>query len=239
MIIHSIENHSDASLVKRHHHLLELLDAGSRSIRVGTITTFRYIIVLRIVAPVELRLVELGFIYGCVIEHRLEMDGIDAEVLEIFDSLRLCEGEILALIFQTRCRRNGEITHVKLVDNEVGWRLDGRTHILVPSHRVSIIEINDSATVSIHTYRLGKGSRRFALTDIEGIELTFQIALHGSSPSFIAHLLHLQRLVSLTFLSILIKTDGNRRLGCCWGIENEHGFLLGIHHLIECLLSTQ
>ena len=90
------------------------------------------------------------------------MDGIDAEVLEIFDGLRFGKGEILALILQTRCRRNGEITHVKLVDDEVGWRLDGRTHILVPSHRVSIIEINDSATVSIHTYRLGKGSRRFA-----------------------------------------------------------------------------
>ena len=239
MIIHGIENHSDASLVKCHHHLLELLDAGSWRIWIGAIAAFRHIIVLRIVAPIELRLVELGFIYGCVIEHRLEMDGIDTEVLEIFDSLRFGKGEILALILQTRCRRNGEITHVKLVDDEVGWRLDGRTHILVPSHRVSIIEINDGATVSIHTYRLGKGSRRFALTDIEGIELTFQIALHGSPPSFIAHLLHLQRLVSLTFLSILIKTDGNRRLAGCWGIENEHGFLLGIHHLIECLLGIQ
>ena len=167
------------------------------------------------------------------------MDGIDAEVLEIFDSLRFGEGEILALIFQARCRRNGEITHVELVDNEVGWRLDGRTHILVPSHRVGIIEIYDGATVSVDAYRLGKGSRSFALTDIKGIELTLQVALHGSLPSFIAHLLHLQRLVSLTFLSILIKTDGNRRLAGCWGIEYKHGFLLGIHHLIECLLRTQ
>ena len=209
MVIHGIENHSDASLVKCHHHLLELLDTGSRSIRVGTVAAFRHIIVLRIVTPVELRLVELGFIYGCIIEYRLEMDGIDAEVLEIFDSLRFGEGEILALIFQTRCRRNGEITHVKLVDNEVGWRLDGRAHILVPSHRVGIIQINDSTTVSVDTYCLSKCTRSFTLTDIEGIELTLQVALHGSSPSLIAHLLHLQRLVSLTFLSILIKTDGN------------------------------
>ena len=167
------------------------------------------------------------------------MDGIDAEVLEIFDSLRFGKGKILALILQTRCRRNREITYVELVDNEVGWRLDGRTHILVPSHRVGIIEINDGATVSVDANCLGEGSRRFSLTDIEGIELTLQIALHGSSPSFIAHLLHLQRLVSLTFLSILIKTDGNRRLAGRWGIENKHGFLLGIHHLIECLLGTQ
>ena len=167
------------------------------------------------------------------------MDGIDTEVLEIFDSLRFGKGEILALILQARCRRNGEITYVELVDNEVGWRLDGWAHILVPAYRIGIIEIYDGTTVSIHTYRLGKGSRRFALTDIKGIELTLQVTLHGSLPSLIAHFLHLQRLVSLTFLSILIKTDGNRRLACCWGIENEHGFLLGIHHLIECLLRTQ
>ena len=63
MVIHGIENHSDASLVKRHHHLLELLDAGSRRIWIGAIAAFRHIIVLRIIAPVELRLVELGFIY--------------------------------------------------------------------------------------------------------------------------------------------------------------------------------
>ena len=128
---------------------------------------------------------------------------------------------------------------MKLVDNEVGWRLDGRAHILVPSHRVGIIQINDSTTVSVDAYCFSKCTRSFTLTDIKGIELTLQVALHGSLPSLIAHLLHLQRLVSLTFLSILIKTDGNRRLACCWGIENEHGFLLGIHHLIECLLRIQ
>ena len=63
MIIHGIENHSDASLVKRHHHLLELLDTGSWSIRVGTVAAFRHIIILGIVTPVELRLIKLGFIY--------------------------------------------------------------------------------------------------------------------------------------------------------------------------------
>ena len=63
MVINSIEDHSDASLVKCHHHLLELLDAGFWRIRVGAVTTFRHIIVLRIVPPVELRLIKLGFIY--------------------------------------------------------------------------------------------------------------------------------------------------------------------------------
>ena len=49
------------------------------------------------------------------------MDGIDAEVLEIFDGTRLCEGKILTLILQIRCWRNGEITYVELVNDEIGW----------------------------------------------------------------------------------------------------------------------
>ena len=99
---------------------------------------------------------------------------------------------------------------MKLIDDEVGWRLDGRAHILVPSLWVGIIEIYDGTTVSVHANRLGKGSRSFALTDIEGIELTLQVALHGSLPALIAHLFHLQGLVRLSLLSILIEADGNR-----------------------------
>ena len=122
MVIYGIENHSDACLMQRHHHLLELLDAGCWRIRVGSVTAFRHIIVLRIITPVELWFVESGLIYRSEIEYRLEVDGVDAQILEIFDGLRLGEGEIFTLIFQAGCRRNGEITHVKLVDNEIGWR---------------------------------------------------------------------------------------------------------------------
>ena len=63
MVVYGIENHSDACLVKRHHHLFELLDAGSRRIWVGTVTAFRHIIILWIITPVELWLIELGLIY--------------------------------------------------------------------------------------------------------------------------------------------------------------------------------
>ena len=167
------------------------------------------------------------------------MDGIDAEVLEIFDGTRLCEGKILALILQIRCRRNGEITYVELVNDEIGWWFQGRTHILIPSRRIGIVQINDGATISVHAYCFGKCTRSFPLTDIKGIELSLEVALHGSLPSLITHLLHFQRLISLPLLSVLIKTDGNRRLSGCRGIEYKHGFLLGIHHLIKCLLGIQ
>ena len=239
MVIHSIEDDTDARLVQCHHHLLELLDAGSRSIRIGAIATFWHIIVLRVIAPVELWFVQTSLVDRGKVEQWLEMYSIDTQLLQIFYCLRFGEGEIFTLIFQTRCRRNGEITYMEFVDNEVGWRLYGRAHILIPSHGVGIIQINDSATVSVDAYSLGEGSRRFTLTNIKGIELTLQVAFHGSLPSLITHFFHFQRLVSLTSLSVLIKTDGNRRLASRWGIEYKHGFLLGIHHLIECLLRLQ
>ena len=85
--------------MQRHHHLLELLDAGCWRIRVGSVTAFRHIIVLRIITPVELWFVESDLIYRSEIEYRLEVDGVDAQILEVFDGLWLGEGEILALIF--------------------------------------------------------------------------------------------------------------------------------------------
>ena len=225
--------------MQRHHHLLELLDAGCWRIRVGSVTAFRHIIVLRIVTPVELWFVESGLIYRSEIEYRLEVDGVDAQILEIFDGLRLGEGEIFTLIFQAGCRRNGEITHVKLVDNEIGWRFQGRTHVLIPSRWIGIIQIYDGATVSVHTYCFGKCTWCFTLANIKGIELSLEVALYCSLPAFITQLLHFQRFISLSSLTLLIKSEGYRRLLGCWSIQDKHGFLLGIHHLIECLLGIQ
>ena len=225
--------------MQRHHHLLEFLDAGCWRIRIGSVTAFRHIIVLRVITPVELWLVESALIYRSKIEYRLEVNGVDAQILEIFDSLWLGEGEILTLIFQAGCRRNGEITHVKLVDNEIGWRFQGRTHVLIPSRWIGIIQIYYGATVSVHTYRLGKCARCFTLSDIKGIELSFEVALYGCLPTFITQPLHLQCLISFSALSVLIKPEGYRRFLGCWSIENKHGFLLGIHHLIKCLLGIQ
>ena len=239
MVIYGIENHSDACLMQRHHHLLELLDSGCWRIRVGSVTAFRHIIVLRIIPPVELWFVESGLIYRSEIEYRLEVDGVDAQILEIFDGLRLGEGEIFTLIFQAGCRRNGEITHVKLVDNEIGWRFQGRTHVLIPSRWISIIQIYNGATVSVHTYCFGKCTWCFTLANIKGIELSLEVALYCSLPALITQLLHFQRFISLSSLTLLIKTEGYRRLLGCWSIQDKHGFLLGIHHLIECLLRIQ
>ena len=128
---------------------------------------------------------------------------------------------------------------MKLIDDEVGWRLDGRAHILVPSLWVGIIEINDGATVSVHTYCFGKCTWCFTLAYIKGIEFSLEVALYCSLPAFITQLLHFQRFISHPSITLLIKSEGYRRLLGCWSIQDKHGFLLGIHHLIECLLGIQ
>ena len=67
MIINHIEYHTDTCFVKGLHHLLEFLDSHIGLIRIGGIRTVRYIIVLRIIAPVVLCLVRFTFVHRCII----------------------------------------------------------------------------------------------------------------------------------------------------------------------------
>ena len=67
MIINHVEYHTDTCFVKGLHHLLEFLDSHIGLIRIGGIRTVRYIIVLRIIAPIVLCLVRFTFVHRCII----------------------------------------------------------------------------------------------------------------------------------------------------------------------------
>ena len=86
MIIHHIHNHPDACPVQRHYHLFKLADAYIGFIRVGGIRTFGDIIVLRIIPPVVLRLVELGFINRREIERRQQVHMRHSQFFQMVDS---------------------------------------------------------------------------------------------------------------------------------------------------------
>ena len=233
MVIYGVEDDTDASLVERLYHFLELTDAHLRTIRVGGIASLGHIIVLRIVSPIELWALELRLVHRSEIEQRLEMDGIDAETLQIVDGTRLCQSQILATMLHARSGTDGEIAHVKLVNHEVCRRRNSRTAVVSPSHGVGVSHVDDGATVAVDAYSLSKRAGTLALAYIESIEHATKVALYGSLPAVVAYGTHLDSFDGSATLSCLI--DAHFREGSC--IETEYGLCLTVFHLVEAPLS--
>ena len=63
MVIDHIQNHSEACLVERLNHLLELLDTGHRIVWIRRERAFHRIIVKRLIPPVVLIVFQTGLIY--------------------------------------------------------------------------------------------------------------------------------------------------------------------------------
>ena len=83
-----------------------------------------------------------------------------------------------------------EVAMVHLVDNQICRRFCDRTLITAPVLRIGAGHIDDGATLTVGTYGLGKDTRALALTHVEGVELSHQVALDGGCPAFVASLLH-------------------------------------------------
>ena len=207
MIIYSIKNHTDTSFMKCLHHLLEFLDADCRIIRICSITAFWYIIILRIIAPVKLWFVQFCFINRSKIKARLEMYCIDTQLLKIFNSFWFGKSKILTFILQTRGWRNRKITEMQLIDDEISRRFQCRTHIIFPTFRVGLTQIDDSSTITIDANSLGKCTRTFTFSHIKSIELSLQVTLYGSFPSVLTYAFHLNGFDRFSYETVFINTD--------------------------------
>ena len=230
MVIHHVENNSNAFLVQSLHHLLELLDAGNRIVGVGAISTLRHIVVYRVVAPVILVVSETGLINRAIVVRRQDMDGIDTQRLQVLDGPRLGERQELAWILGIRAR-NGEVAMVKLIDDEVGRRLDDGMIVAAPIVRECLFEIDDGTTLTVDTHRFGEDTRALATTHVEGIETAHEVALHNGCPQpvFIGHLLGLQGFAPQP---ILIDSY-HHLLGIGRSKEMEGSLVGAIFHLAE------
>ena len=96
MVVHHVEDDSDASLMEGLHHLLELADAADGVVGVGGVTALRHVVVHRIVAPVELWRVQTCLVDGAVVVTGQDMDGVDTQFLQVGDGPGLGESEELA-----------------------------------------------------------------------------------------------------------------------------------------------
>ena len=59
MVIDNIHNHADSVIMQTFDHLLKFFYSDFAIVRIGGIRTFRYIVVLRIVSPVEIVILEI------------------------------------------------------------------------------------------------------------------------------------------------------------------------------------
>ena len=121
---------------------------------------------------------------------------------------------------------------VQLIDNEVCQTLSWYTTIAFPACWVGFFHINNGTASAITADRFGKDARCLAVSDIESIELTFEVSLHSSCPSVVSTRCKFHLLIGFSTSSCLIKAKRWLRRR----VEAEGCFARRIRHLVESLL---
>ena len=162
------------------------------------------------------------------------MYSVDTQLLQIVNSLFLSQSKVFTLVHQARWGVNREITMMQLIDDKVCRTLSWHTTVGLPACRVSLLHIDNGTTSTITAYGLGKDTRCFAMSDIKGIELTFEVSLHSSSPCVIATLRKFNLLVGFSTSSWLIKA----KRWFVGSVKSEGCFVRRICHLVKALLCS-
>ena len=234
VVVHHVENHSDACFVQGLHHLFELVDAACWVVGVGRVASFRHVVVHGVIAPVVLVLVQLRLVYRAIVVRWQDVYGIDAQRFQVADGFRLGQCEKFSFMLQFRRFVDREVAVVHLVDDEVGGRLHDGASVLFPSFGVGVFHVDDSPSLSVHADSLGEDARSFSSSDVEGVESSHEVALNGCCPLFVGRAFHLYRLECLAALPFVIEAQGYA-LGTVGGEEAEGGLFRCVLHLVEGL----
>ena len=234
VIIDHVHNNPDSVGVQGLDHLLEFPDADCGVVRVCGVGTFHGVVVLRVVAPVVLRLIQTGFIHGVIVVGRENLDIGHSELLEMVDAggqavgiggACLGEGEEFTLVGDAGGRMDREVAVVHLIDDDVG-RLDFRTYVFGPAFGVGFGPVDYGGTIAVHAHRLRCNALGFrepfaGLLHAEGVELAFEVFPYGLFPKALTAMSHSQFLISFTFKPVSIEAE----LHCIsrWSPEGEFG----------------
>ena len=93
--------------MQRLDHGLHLVDPDIAVIGVGRVRTLGNVVVFRVIAPVELRIIAGSLVNRTVVIHRVDLNVVDSEVFEVIHAgldiagiiksrFKLCEREVLA-----------------------------------------------------------------------------------------------------------------------------------------------
>ena len=235
MIIHHIQNNTDASIVQRLHHLLEFTYSHLGSPCIGTVTPLWHIVVQGIISPVVLRFLRLGLVHGKVVVTGQYLHGIHAQGLQVPDIVRFCKGQKLAWITAPAGWMYTEIAMMHLVHNHVRCILQLGAHVLVPTLGICVFHPYNSSTLSVYAYSLGKGTWTFTTTYIEGIEMPCPVALQAYTPTVQAIAFHLQYMQGFLCICTLVYpySHGTYTAG---RIQIEHTLFLAVLQFVKLML---
>ena len=204
--------------MKRHNHLFELADTHFGLIRVGGIRTFRHVVVFRVISPVVLRFVELGFVHRRKVERRQQLYVCHAQLLQMVNTRFLAQIGMRSFLRQSQELSSvpdagdgidREITMVQFINHHVGETFQRRTLVFVPAFRIRLLPVDNGCTVAVHSHSLCHESGCISLPhvvylDIERIELSFQVFVHASLPHTVRFRFHFHHTIGRTSLSFFI-----------------------------------
>ena len=196
VVIDHVEHHAQTRLVHRLHQSLQLADAGCGVSRIGRVGTLGGIEVLRLVAPVVLRIVLHRLVNRTEVGRRQEVNMAYTQLHQVIQSRRQTVGalrtvlghtEVLTRVAHTGRGVGRHVAVVHLIDRNLGCRVKRRTLILTPPLGVGPLQIEHHTTLTVRRNGTSKDTRRFAkplAADLhaEGVLLPLLIALLTQCP---------------------------------------------------------
>ena len=221
MVVNNVHNHANTGIMESLYHLLEFVDSYFAVIRVSRVGAFGSIVVNRIITPVELRCIQLGFINGTVIIYGQEMNGSNTQILQVVDtgsdtvlssSACFCKGKILALVLDTAVGSDREISYMEFIDLHVGHISINLSLVAVPAFGISGVEIKNHTSLAVNAYCSGIGVNDI-LVDFAvkvsciGVILAGQVTVSSSNPCALNVLCHGNNLLSIAAVAGCIDVE--------------------------------
>ena len=215
VVVDHVEDDAHPVPMQAFHHLLELADACHGVGRIGGVTAFRNVVVLRVVSPV------VGLVRQPRLVHRRIVEGGEdvymryAQFLEMIQTGCLPfggfgagfgQGQKFALVADSGIRGDAEIAVVQFVENNVGIHFQfGRT-IRFPAFRIGLVPVDHGRPVAVYADRLRPDAGCFGqpfplFFYLEGIEGAIQVAFDGNAPGSVVRGLHFQLLLRIASLA--------------------------------------
>ena len=185
VVIYHVHHHAYAGIVEGLYHFLHLAYAGCGVGGVGRVAPFGRVVVIRVIAPVILVRRQVGLVYRVVVIRRQYVHVGHAEFLQVvyaggaaFGRLRVAlgKGQELALVHYARRGVDAEVAVVHLVEHGIGYVVEARAVVLVPSGRIGGRHVDYCGAVPVGADGFGPYAR--GLVELlavdghgEGIEL--------------------------------------------------------------------
>ena len=213
VVVHHVEDDFDTRRVQGLHHLLELVDTYLGLIGVGRIASLGHVVVHRVITPVILRFVQACLVHRGIVERRQDVYRVYTQFLEVGDGTGFSQGEEFPLIIKAARLVDGEVAVVHLIEDEILGR-NVRSLIVLPTFRVGLFHIDNSAALAVHAYCGGPNARALAaelatVFHVKGVEHTLQVSLNGGIPHGAARLgsLHVNGLDGFAAQAVLVDAQ--------------------------------